>query len=204
MPTALSPRHERERSPDLQARALQSIGYIRRTMEEAGSFTAVPGWAQVAIGVIAPLAAVLAHRQTTPTAWMMVWVGAAVVGAAVATVGMARKMKAAGAGLLSGPARRFAMSFFLPMAAGGVLTIALDRAGLHAFLPGTWLLLFGTAVACGGAFSVRIVPVMGFCFMALGAVALFAPPGFGDLLLAVGFGGLLTGFGVTIARRYGG
>ena len=204
MRTALSPRHERERSPDLQARALQNLGYIRRTMEEAGSFTAVPGWAQVAIGVTAPVAAWIAHRQTTPTAWLMVWVVAAVVGVAIAALGMARKMKAVGVGVLSGPARRFAMSFLLPMAAGGILTVALHRAALHPLLPGTWLLLFGTAVACGGAFSVRIVPVMGFCFMALGGVALFAPPAMGDLLLAVGFGGLLVGFGVTIARRYGG
>jgi len=70
-------------------------------------------------------------------------------------------------------------------------------------LPGTWLLLFGTAVACGGAFSVRIVPVMGLCFMALGIAALFAPNA-GDLFMALGFGGLLMGFGVAIARRHGG
>jgi hypothetical protein len=204
MPTATSPRHERERSPELQARAFENLGYIRRTMEEAGSFTAVSGWAQVAIGVTALAAALLAHRQSTPTGWLAVWVVAAVVGAAIATFGMVHKMKAAGATLLAGPVRRFAMSFLLPMAAGGLLTVALDRAALHPLLPGTWLLLFGTAVACGGAFSVRIVPVMGFCFMALGAAALFAPPAAGDLLLAIGFGGLLIGFGATIARRYGG
>jgi hypothetical protein len=158
----------------------------------------------VAIGVTALAAALLAHRQSTPTAWLAVWVGAAVVGVVIATIGMMRKIRAAGAPLLRGPARRFLVTFFLPMAAGGLLTVAFDRAALHPFLPGIWLLLFGTAVACGGAFSVRIVPVMGLCFMVLGTVALFAPAGAGDLLLAIGFGGLLIGFGVTIARRYGG
>jgi hypothetical protein len=195
---------EPERSPELQARALENLGYIRRTMEEAGSFTALSGWAQVAIGVTALVAAFVAHRQPTPAAWLAVWVGAAVIGVLIATLGMWHKVRKAGASLFSGPARRFAMSFLLPLGAGGLLTIAFDPAGLHRLLPGTWLLLFGTAVACGGAFSVRIVPVMGLCFMALGAVALFAPPGFGDALLAAGFGGLLIGFGAAIARKHGG
>jgi len=195
---------EPSQSPELQARAFENLGYIRRTMEEAGSFTALSGWAQVAIGATALGAAALAHRQATPAAWLGVWVGAAVIGVLIATFGMVHKARAAGASLFAGPARRFAMSFLLPLAAGGLLTLAFDRADLHHVLPGIWLLLFGTAVACGGAFSVRIVPVMGLCFMALGAVALFAPPSWGDALLAIGFGGVLMGFGVTIARRYGG
>jgi len=40
--------------------------------------------------------------------------------------------------------------------------------------------------------------------MALGAVALFSPPGWGNALMALGFGGLHIGFGWIIARRYGG
>jgi hypothetical protein len=40
--------------------------------------------------------------------------------------------------------------------------------------------------------------------MTLGAIALFGPASWGDLLLTVGFGVMQILFGFVIARRYGG
>jgi hypothetical protein len=87
---------------------------------------------------------------------------------------------------------------------GALLTFVMYRAGLPAAIPGTWLLLYGTGVVTGGAFSVRVVPVMGLCFMSIGAVALFCPFAWGTAFLAAGFGGLHLIFGWIIARKYGG
>jgi len=173
-------------------------------MERAGSFTAVPGWGQVAVGVSALAAAVLAARQPSVELWLATWLGEAIVALAVGGWAMVRKAYAGNDPILSGPGRRFWLSFIPPMAVGGLLTIALYRAGLAHALPGTWLLLYGTGFVTGGAFSVRIVPVLGLCFMLTGAAALLGPAAWGTWFLAGGFGGLHIVFGMIIARRYGG
>jgi len=198
-----APPHEPE-PLGLEARALDHLRYIRETMEQAGAMTAVPGWGQVWIGATALAAAALAARQRSAAAWLATWLAEAAVAIALAAFAMQRKARAAGTPLLSGPFRRFAFSFSMPLLGGALLTLALYRSGAAELLPGIWLLLYGTGVVCGGAFSVRIVPVMGLSFMVLGAATLLAPPGWGNALLAAGFGGLHLAFGLLIARRYGG
>ena len=188
----------------LHDRALDNLRYIRQTMERAGSFTAVPGWGQAAVGATALVAALLAARQPTPELWLATWLGEAVVALAIGGSTMVRKAFAVNDPLLSGPGRRAGLSLLPPMVAGGLLTVALSRAGLWHALPGTWLLLYGTGFVTGGAFSVRIVPVMGVCFMTLGAVALLGPAAWGNWLMAAGFGALHIVFGTLIARRHGG
>jgi hypothetical protein len=188
----------------LQAHALDNLRYIRDTMERAGSFTAVSGWGQMAIGVVALAAAAVASRADTPTAAVHVWLVAAAVALALAACGMALKARATRTLVFSGPGRKFVSSFAPPIVAGAVLTLVLYRAGQFEWLPGLWLLLFGTAVTTGGAFSVRVVPIMGLCFMALGIGAFLAPAGLGNTLLAVGFGGVHLAFGLVIAVKYGG
>jgi len=188
----------------LHDRALDNLRFIRQTMERAGSFTAVPGWGQVAVGVTALAAAFFASRHQTSELWLVIWLGEAIVALAIGGATMVRKAYAVSDPILSGPGRRFGLSFLPPMLVGGLLTVVLYRANLWSALPGTWLLLYGTGFVTGGAFSVRVVPVMGICFMLLGAVALLGPPAWGNWLMAAGFGGLHIVFGMIIARRYGG
>lgn len=195
---------QREEPPALHARAMDNLEYIRETMERATAFTNISGWGQVAIGVTALAAAFIGTHQRGFKNWLAIWCAEAVVALLIAGWSMDRKARAARMPLLSGPGRKVAFSLSPPILAGAVLTVVLYRAGLVNAIPGLWLLLYGTGVITGGMFSVSAVPIMGVCFMMLGAAALLAPPGFADWFMAAGFGGLHIVFGVVIARRYGG
>jgi len=173
-------------------------------MERAAEFTAVPGWGGVAMGVTAVAAAFVASRQATPRAWLAVWLVEAFIAVAIAAPTAATKAHRANSALFSGPGRKFLLSFAPPIIVGGFLTFALFQAGALGILPGVWLLLYGTAIVTGGAFSVRVVPIMGLCLMLLGAAALLAPAAWGDTFMAAGFGVVHIAFGLWIARNYGG
>jgi hypothetical protein len=184
--------------------ARENLRFIRETMERAGSFTAVPGWGGVALGITALGAAFVAGQQNTRTGWLTVWLIEAGIAMAIAGWTALVKARRAHDSLLSGPARKFALSFAPPIFVGGILTFVLFRAGLDSAVPATWLLLYGTGVMTGGAFSIRAVPFMGLCFMVLGTVAFFCPSAWSDALLGIGFGGFHIIFGAIIARNYGG
>lgn len=187
----------------LHDRAIEDLRFIRETMERAGGFTAVPGWGQVAIGCTALLAALLASLQESPTGWLAVWCGEALLALAIGGWAVGRKVRAAGMPVVAA-GRKVVLGLVPPLVAGALLTAYLFDAGWVGPLPGLWLLLFGVSVAAVGTYSVRIVPAMGFCFMLLGAVALFAPHSWGDALMALGFGGVHIFFGIRIAWRHGG
>jgi hypothetical protein len=188
----------------IQSHAIDNLRYIREAMERAGSFTAVPGWGGVGMGVSALVAAVIASRQRQLMPWLAVWMGEAVVALVIGLVTMTRKARAHRQEIFSAPARKFALSFAPPLLVGAILSLVMYRVGLWQTLPGTWLSLYGTGIITAGTFSVRVVPVMGVCFVLLGSAALFMPPEWSDAVLAAGFGGLHIGFGLFIARRYGG
>src|SRR5438067_5459312 len=192
------------RAPLQRQHAMENLRFIRETMERSASFTAVPGWGGVAMGITGLAAAGIALPQTTPRAWLATWLVAALVANAIGATTLVWKAHRANVPLLSGAGQKFALSLSPPLAAGALLTAALYAAGMTGILPGLWMLLYGAGVVTGGAFSVKIVPIMGLCLMSLGAFALVAPASWGNWFLAIGFGGIHIVFGLLIARSYGG
>jgi hypothetical protein len=187
-----------------RTRALEDLRFIRETMARASSFTAVPGRGMLVVGLTALAAAVLAAGQPDARAWLLVWLAEAALAIAIGVAAMTRKARAVGAPLLHGAGARFLFGLCPPWIAGAVLTFALYRAQLFDAMPGAWLLLYGAGVVTGGAFSVRVVPIMGVCLMLLGVGAVAAPAAWGDAFMAAGFGGIHIVFGALIARRHGG
>ena len=193
-----------EQPPALHDRAMDNLRYIRETMERATHFTAISGRGGIAIGSTALIASVIASQQRNFKFWVYVWLVEGLISALIAGWSMDRKARAVQMPLFAGPGRKAVFSLFPPLIAGGLLTIVLVRAELMSPIPGVWLLLYGTGVITGGMFSVRAVPTMGFCFMALGALALFSSPAYVNWFMAAGFGVLHIVFGAIIVRKYGG
>ena len=188
----------------LHARAESNLRFIREKMEHASRFTGVPGWGGMLMGGVAIVAAIVASSRPDPQSWIVVWLVAAVVASLIGGWTMDHKARAAGTTMFVDKGRRFLLGLLPPMLAGALLTAALFVAGYYDPIPGLWLLMYGTACVTGGAFSIRLIPLMGICFVLVGVVALFVPLSLGNWLLAVGFGGLQLGFGFVIGRWHGG
>lgn len=204
MPCPGPVRSRRVRPAPLPAHAAEDLRFIRETMQNAASFTAVPGWGGVAMGITALATACIAPPPSNARRWFFTWIIAALVAFALGTLSVYWKAHRVGTPILTRPGRKFLLSLFPPLAAGGVISAAIYVAGQGHLLPGIWLLLYGVGVISAGTFSVPVVPAMGLCFLLLGVVAMFCPAAWANAVMAVGFGAPHILFGLIIARRYGG
>ena len=156
------------------------------------------------MGVSALMTALISSRLPSRDLWFASWLGEAGLALAIGGWAMVQKAKGTKSTLFYGAGLKFAVNLFPAMIAGGVVTVVLYRQQLFGIMPGVWLLLYGVSVVNGGAFSVKIVPLMGISFMVLGTVALLSPFEWANWFMAAGFGLLHIAFGIVIARRYGG
>ncbi|QYO65631.1 hypothetical protein [Leptolyngbya sp. 7M] len=203
----IRPIRTEQRSEDpinISDRAIDNLRYIREAMERSASFTAVPGYGGMLMGVTAIGAAYIAAQQVYLRNWLIVWLTEAFLAAAIGMLAMWQKSKIAEQSLISTPARKFAFGFLPPLLCGVAITLGLWRYEHYEVMVPVWLLCYGAAVVTGGAFSIRAVPIMGWIFMALGGSAFLVSPRYGNYLMALGFGALHIIFGAIIARRYGG
>src|SRR5437773_8947078 len=124
----IRPRHSNP--PEMQARAMDNLRFIRETMERAGTFTAVSGWGEVIIGITAIIAALIAARQSTSGGWVAVWLAEAGIAAGISVASMSTKAHSANMPLLSGPMRRLVLSFSPSIVVGRPLTFVLAHGHL--------------------------------------------------------------------------
>ena len=185
-------------------RAAADLRFIRRAMERGATFTAVPGVAGAAMGLIGLTAAAAGAMQPTPARWLALWLGAAVVAFTVGMAGIWRKAVRAGVTLTGSAARSFALALSAPLAAGAGITFALWSTRTYSAMPTVWLLLYGAGVLAGGSHSVSAIRIAGAVFMLLGFAAAVTPPAFGNVWLGLGFGAVQLVGGLYIARHHGG
>src|ERR1700757_284884 len=89
---------------------MDNLRFIRSTMENAGSFTAVPGVGGMLMGATALFAAFAAHLSKSPRAWLAIWMGEALLAMVIGFAFSWRKAVRNGTPLLSRAFRRFALA----------------------------------------------------------------------------------------------
>jgi hypothetical protein len=188
----------------LSDHAIENLRFIRETMERSTHFTAVPGYGGILMGVTALVTAYIASQQIYLRDWLITWLVEAGLAFSIGFLAMWQKSKIADQPLFSTPAKKFAFGFTPPLIAGVVITLGLWRYEHYEMMAPVWMLLYGTSVVTGGAFSVKIVPVMGWVFISLGAFAFALPAAYGNYFLGFSFGIVHIVFGAIIARRFGG
>jgi hypothetical protein len=185
-------------------RAIDNLRFIRETMERSTVFTSVPGYGGILMGATAAVAAYIAHSQLSIRDWLTVWLTEAALAFFIGLLAMWQKTKLAKTSMFSTPAKKLLLNALPPFLCGVFITLGLWRMGLFEAMVPVWILCYGAAVVCGGAFSVKAVPAMGWCFIALGAAAFFLPAAWGNLMMGLSFGVLHMIFGFIIGRRFGG
>src|SRR5947208_16716269 len=123
------------------------------------------------MGVTALVTAYIASQQIYLRDWLITWLVEAGLACSIGLLAMWQKSKIADQPLFSTPAKKFAFGFTPPLIAGIAITLGFWRYEHYEMMAPVWMLLYGTAVVTCGAFSVTIVPVMGWFFLGIGSIA---------------------------------
>jgi hypothetical protein len=192
--------------------AHENLQYIRKTLDAAGRFTAVPGKGLMAAG-IATFAGVAVNRVVTGAPWddapqrqlaLDVWWAVLVLSIAIVSWGIFRKSRLTETRLQLPLVRKLLWSLCPALFVGGMLThVALRTQNLD-WLPAIWLGCYGAATTNGGLVSVAPVRYLGLALLATAAGAALSPANYGLVWMAVGFGWLHLVFGAYIAWRHNG
>jgi hypothetical protein len=189
----------------------RDLAFVKRTMEQATRYDNVPPLGYLVIGLIGLGGAVATYgvlgqervaqlNQLGPegvASMALVWGGAlaaTLVCLAMAVVGRAKRR---GIKAWNSLATRMFLSQLPQVVAAGLLTAGLLQFERVALIPAVWLLHYGVITYSFSYFAGRDHQLLGACFVALGAAALFGPGSWSVPLLAIGFGLLHIVFGAV-------
>ena len=192
--------------------AREDLLYIRKTLEAAGQFTAVPGKCLMAAGLMA-LSGVAFNAFYTGAPWssgehqalaLDTWGFVLGTSIAIVSYGIYRKTQQTRTTIQPPLVRKLLWSLCPALFVGGILTHLAVRTYSLDWLPAIWLGCYGTAVTNGGQVSVAPVRYMGVSLLAAAAGAALSPHGMGLTWLAIGFGWIHLVYGAYIAWRHNG
>jgi hypothetical protein len=176
--------------------ALHDIRNIRRHMAERTQFRGYGPAMLLSTAVMAVVAAglqsrLLAKPVQSPSHYLQIWIGAAIVGTSISAVGVATRSRRMHSGL-SGEMIAMAVRHFLPaVSAGLLLTVVLVAASPQslALLPGLWQIFFslGIFASCRFLPAPMVAAAIWYLGSGLAAIAL-GPQALSPFAMGIGFG----------------
>lgn len=204
--------------------ALARIAEIQRVMERATRYTLLPGGAAVAGGALVlagcavsygmlrslDFADMLRLSVADQVLFCVLWLAIGAVGIVLEAVLTARAARRQGLST-GGRSTRLALVSLSPSVIVAMLLtykflVPLEpRPEEVQYIVPVWMMLYGTGVFSVGQFSVRAPRVLGFAFIAAGALSLLFLLDYGIVTAALSFGLLhiLFGLYVIVMRRRG-
>ncbi len=203
---------------------LQTLTEIRSLMERSSKFLSLSGLSGVSAGLIAlaGVGAALVRRAadayalplydrpaglTAPARHDLVVfllldaVVVLVLALLTGTFFTVRQARRQGLSVWNNSSRRLLWALAVPLAAGGLVCLALIRYNLLWLTFPMTLLFYGLALINGSKYTVRDVESLGYCEIGLGLLSLFVS-GINLLAWAVGFGVLHIVYGLAMYYKY--
>jgi len=199
---------------DISSREMahENLQYIRKTLDAAGRFTAVPGKGLMAAGVTA-FSGIAFNLLFTGAPWvdgprqqlaLETWGAVLILSVAIVSYGIYRKSRLTGTRLRGPLLRKLLWSLCPALFVGAILTHLAVRTNHLDWLPAIWLGCYGAAITNGSLVSVAPVRYLGLSLLTAAAAAVLSPPHLGLVWLAFGFGWLHLCFGAYIAWGHNG
>ena len=192
--------------------AQEHLRVIRQTMERSTKHSTLSGLSGVLVGLYALIGSAVTwfitpqfarpyDRYAFITAWAFVGV------LAFTTDVVLTKLRAVRVGKTPlSPLGRHLLRAAAPGVAVGVLLSAfylMHPNLIGEYIYGVWMLAYAAALLAVGMFSVREVSVLGWIFLAAGAITLLLPEPAAAPMMALSFGGVHVWYGTFMGRKYG-
>ena len=192
--------------------ALNTLNDIKEMMERSSKFKAISGLSIIIIGILASLVSAYIYfflgdyHINTPAKWRTtVIIAIALLVVAFTTVFVMSYLKAKRFKLrfaFDTTMRRLLLNFFVPMAAGGLLCIALLTQQHYGLVSSITLIFYGLALINCSHFSYHELRYLGYAELALGLIDCFLVD-YALLTWFLGFGVLHIVFGIIFMLKYG-
>lgn len=191
--------------------AREDLHYIRQIMSQVSPPLSMSGWMGVGWGVVFFTGGIVTHiaqfvskASFGSSLLIYFWIVLLLIGSVSEIFFSVRKCLSAGLPVFTKHIGYLYLGFTANILAGFSVQMIFSHLGEYFYIPGAWMLIFGSGSILFGLFASKELAILGIIYMAGGVLAVwpFVQGSFLVLALFVGMGTFL--WGLWVNRRLGG